>query len=490
MAAAWGRLRAMTVSDLDTVLPIQREGAIECLSAVFPQDLFPFPTQSVRQRWVEEIADPGVDCFVVVNPDGEILGFAATRGNEFLHFGTALRTWGSGLASSAHDAVLAHLRSLGHEQVSLRVFEGNVRGRRFYDKHGWTPTGARTHSAFAPNPVLLTYTTTLTVRVQRVAAYGLARRGETVLLVRVADTSGGELWMLPGGGIDHGETPEAAVVRELAEETGFDVVVDRLLDVGSDHRTLRDGTDYHGVFALYDVSIIGGKARDEVAGSTDKVEWVHLSHVPELSMLGGFRELLERWMTYAPNGSRSPTDIPSSSSMGSSGTGRIAAAFACRIRDGRPADVDAMTWARSDGQHDAWQHQADRAETGEVDFLVAELGGRILGKAVLDWTRNADGTPWLWMVSVDPDHRGQGIGGLMLAVAEARALERGRASIEMAVDDDNARVRDLYLRNGYAVVGPHVDEYDVVQPDGRILHVATPGVVLRKTLSPEVPRLT
>ena len=288
----------MSASDLDSVLPIQRDGAIAVLSGVFPQDRHPFPTESVRRRWEEEISDPGIDCFVVVDPDGEIVGFAATRGHEFLHFGTAVRTWGSGIAASAHDAVLAHLRYQGHEHVSLRVFEGNARGRRFYDKHGWAPTGGRTRSAFAPHPVLLTYTKTLVVRVQRVAAYGLARQDEAVLLVRVADSErgGGGLWMLPGGGIEHGETPQAAVAREFAEETGYDVAVDRLLDVGSDHRALGDGTDYHGVFALYEISIVGGAARDEVAGSTDKVEWVALSRVPELPMLAGFGDLLARWL--------------------------------------------------------------------------------------------------------------------------------------------------------------------------------------------------
>lgn len=41
-------------------------------------------------------------------------------------------------------------------------------------------------------------------------------------------------------------TPEDAVVREFAEETGYRVSVDRLLEVASEHRTLANGTDFHG----------------------------------------------------------------------------------------------------------------------------------------------------------------------------------------------------------------------------------------------------
>lgn len=135
-------------------------------------------------------------------------------------------------------------------------------------------------------------------KVQRVEAYGLARQGEAVLLVRVADRprSGSGLWMLPGGGVEHGEAPERAVVREFAEETGYEVAVERLLDVGSDHRILGDGTDYHGVYALYEVSIIGGKARAEVGGSTDKVEWVPGVQARDLPMVAALRNDLDRWL--------------------------------------------------------------------------------------------------------------------------------------------------------------------------------------------------
>ncbi len=40
-------------------------------------------------------------------------------------------------------------------------------------------------------------------------------------------------WGLPGGGLEYGEHPEAAVVREVWEETGLTVCIDKLLLVNS-----------------------------------------------------------------------------------------------------------------------------------------------------------------------------------------------------------------------------------------------------------------
>lgn len=46
-----------------------------------------------------------------------------------------------------------------------------------------------------------------------------------VLLCHRADA---DFWNLPGGGVESGETPWDAVVREVREETGLEVVVERL----------------------------------------------------------------------------------------------------------------------------------------------------------------------------------------------------------------------------------------------------------------------
>ena len=53
-----------------------------------------------------------------------------------------------------------------------------------------------------------------------------------VLLVQHRDPVTNEIyWLLPGGAIESGETPEEAAVREVKEETGIDVVLESRLDV-------------------------------------------------------------------------------------------------------------------------------------------------------------------------------------------------------------------------------------------------------------------
>lgn len=153
-----------------------------------------------------------------------------------------------------------------------------------------------------------------------------------------------------------------------------------------------------------------------------------------------------------------------------------------QVRDGRPGDVEAMSWAASESQRDEWRRQLSRATLGDVDFLVVETDHAVVGKAVVDWSCRPDGSPWLCMVSVDPAFRGQGLGSALLVEAEQRARRRGHSSVEMCVDRDNRRARALYERNGYSVVGVHLDSYVDTMPDGSRIQVETPGWLLRKWL--------
>jgi RimJ/RimL family protein N-acetyltransferase len=149
-------LRDMTAADVPAVLDVQEPGASRGLADVFPQDTHPFPRDAVARRWEAELVTPGIHC-LVIQRHGAVAGFAAIRSDEFLHFGIAVELWGSGLAELAHDAVLDRMRALGIQRAWLRVFTRNARGRRFYEKLGWRPTGERTNSNFPPYPELVHY---------------------------------------------------------------------------------------------------------------------------------------------------------------------------------------------------------------------------------------------------------------------------------------------------------------------------------------------
>ncbi len=115
------------------------------------------------------------------------------------------------------------------------------------------------------------------MKIRRVGAYGLCRDPEgRVLLARNSGASEFPgLWGLPGGGVEQGEHPDDAVVREFAEETGLTVRATGLHAVLSDVARLPSSGDAeHTDRLIYDVELTGGDLRPEADGTTDRVEWV------------------------------------------------------------------------------------------------------------------------------------------------------------------------------------------------------------------------
>jgi 8-oxo-dGTP diphosphatase len=109
-----------------------------------------------------------------------------------------------------------------------------------------------------------------------VAAYAVAHDDDgRILLCHISPSVGvGDVWTLPGGGLDFGEAPEAAVLRELAEETGYAGELDGLAGVSDRMFRDVDGADrMHAIRILYRVRIVGGELRDEPDGSTDTCRW-------------------------------------------------------------------------------------------------------------------------------------------------------------------------------------------------------------------------
>src|SRR4051812_22635419 len=85
-----------------------------------------------------------------------------------------------------------------------------------------------------------------------------------VLLQRRSDF---HVWGLPGGAVEVGENLEAAVRREVKEETGFGVEVVRLIGAYSDpaHTTVRypSGDVVHYVSLTFECRVVGGVPRTD-----------------------------------------------------------------------------------------------------------------------------------------------------------------------------------------------------------------------------------
>ena len=124
-------------------------------------------------------------------------------------------------------------------------------------------------------------------RQQRVAAYAVILRDDQVLLCRLSRRiSSEERWTLPGGGVEHGENPHDAVLREIVEETGIIAQVGDTARVYSAHlpTAWRAGSrvDAHALRIVFD----GWVPRDapaprvlEVDGSTVEAAWKPLAAV-------------------------------------------------------------------------------------------------------------------------------------------------------------------------------------------------------------------
>ncbi|UAJ79550.1 NUDIX hydrolase [Leifsonia sp. ZF2019] len=118
----------------------------------------------------------------------------------------------------------------------------------------------------------------------RVAAYGVIVDDGRILLAHWNE-GGRSGWTLPGGGIDPGEDPVDAVVREIAEETGYAADAGDLLGIDSkvvpaEQRFTPDAGPLHALRIVYRATVVGGTLANERDGSTDEAAWFRLDAIP------------------------------------------------------------------------------------------------------------------------------------------------------------------------------------------------------------------
>lgn len=108
------------------------------------------------------------------------------------------------------------------------------------------------------------------LRAPLVVAQAVIRGERGILLAVRADLRG---WELPGGTVESGESGEAAIRREVREETGLEVAVERF--VGDYHRT---GFRPHTA-KIYCCSVVGGELRTNE--ETLDLRWFREDVLPE-----------------------------------------------------------------------------------------------------------------------------------------------------------------------------------------------------------------
>ena len=108
-----------------------------------------------------------------------------------------------------------------------------------------------------------------------------------VLLVRRGTEPMKGRWSLPGGLLEIGEPLADGVIREVQEETGLEVVIERMLELGYDETN-------QVIVILYQGRAVGGTLA--AADDVDEARWFGRDDLPELAFQST-RRAVAAWLS-------------------------------------------------------------------------------------------------------------------------------------------------------------------------------------------------
>lgn len=123
-------------------------------------------------------------------------------------------------------------------------------------------------------------------------------RDEKILLVKEVNDG---RWSMPGGWADVGDTPSEAIIREVREESGFDIRVLSVVGIYDANRIPNEEwmPFYHAYKMLFLCNIAGGLAR--TSHETPDVGFFARDELPPLSVFRTNQDVIEDAFAQAKN---------------------------------------------------------------------------------------------------------------------------------------------------------------------------------------------
>lgn len=159
-------IRRAVLEDASSLANIIVESWRSAYSDLIPKDeIIKYLDKERRQQQFEKfIADEEI--ILIQTYDGIPAGLVfANKGNdEQIEYCGSIYSiyileeyWGKGIGTHLMDEVINILQDEGCKQISLWVYEANIRARRFYEKCDFTFDGTKKYSHFSNKPIELRY---------------------------------------------------------------------------------------------------------------------------------------------------------------------------------------------------------------------------------------------------------------------------------------------------------------------------------------------
>jgi ribosomal protein S18 acetylase RimI-like enzyme len=147
------RIRTATPADAQALTAVHVATWRVAYRGLVPDDfLDALPEDRWRAGWERMLADQVWPTLLAETDDGGLVGFVAfrptrdedadpTSTGEVTGLYVAPEHWDTGVGRALMAAAVERLQAAGYRRATLWVLAGNARGRRFYERAGWTPDG-------------------------------------------------------------------------------------------------------------------------------------------------------------------------------------------------------------------------------------------------------------------------------------------------------------------------------------------------------------